>query len=341
MDKVDGGLSRKRWERRAEGGGDGGAVVSRKATGAIRRVPGKISRAVGGLSARYQQQPPQSSSPHDRNPYPSQISGDGQTGSSESNLHYVASPDSTIYVSIFDPINGPTFKPSPTKPIPRWMQMLPGQRSAHRNREPRPHSVLDTHFRPPSSTISVKTPPHTIPCPTPTTDAHPAPAPAASTSPAPRRQSLFRRRKSRDSPSSHYDIETAPTPFRGHSHVADEPLRRPLSRRPHDDSSSPCTDNAHAPAPHSSPPPAAHPEKRNSPPAFSTADVSEHRRTSPPLTDQIRAYLRRCTPPAQSTEFLSLYRPGAGAGAEEYGLSAAVPGRGRARVVDLSRPLDE
>ncbi|KAL5354781.1 hypothetical protein ACLOAV_000871 [Pseudogymnoascus australis] len=38
-----------------------------------------------------------------------------------------ASP-SPVYITITDPINGPSFKPSSTKPIPRWMRRLPNGR---------------------------------------------------------------------------------------------------------------------------------------------------------------------------------------------------------------------
>lgn len=34
------------------------------------------------------------------------------------------SDPTTIYVSLRNPLNEPSFKPSPTKPIPRWMQLL-------------------------------------------------------------------------------------------------------------------------------------------------------------------------------------------------------------------------
>ncbi|ELR06722.1 hypothetical protein GMDG_00339 [Pseudogymnoascus destructans 20631-21] len=33
-----------------------------------------------------------------------------------------------VYITITDPINGPSFQPSPTKPIPRWMRQLPNGR---------------------------------------------------------------------------------------------------------------------------------------------------------------------------------------------------------------------
>ena len=38
-----------------------------------------------------------------------------------------------IYVSIFDPVGEPAFKPSKTKPLPKWMQLLPN--NVHRQRE--------------------------------------------------------------------------------------------------------------------------------------------------------------------------------------------------------------
>lgn len=53
-------------------------------------------------------------------------------------------PLSPIYVDMHDPIGGSAFEGRPTKPIPRWMQYLP---SARRDQdEPRPASILDTHF---------------------------------------------------------------------------------------------------------------------------------------------------------------------------------------------------
>ncbi|KAI0602958.1 hypothetical protein F4775DRAFT_598136 [Biscogniauxia sp. FL1348] len=319
VDMADGGLSRKKWERERERErrADGSAVVSRKATGAIRRVPGKISRAVEGVSTRYQQPPPQSSPPRGRIPHQSHLTGDGtlsgQTGSNDSAVHCVVPLDSTIYVSLFDPTDGPSFKPSPTKPIPRWMRMLPGQRTQYRKRQPRPRSILDAHFRPSSSTMSVKSPPLIL-CPTTTvttTTTKPSVVPplvpastTRSTPPTPRRSPLshlrLRRRKSRESMSSHFsELETSPDPgtrplaalsassssFRGHSFVADEPLQRPLShvarRQNRDDDDA---DEATLP----------HPTAKGSHGAGAS---------SPP-----QAPSPQITPPAQSTEFLCLYR---------------------------------
>jgi hypothetical protein len=43
--------------------------------------------------------------------------------------------DSTIYVSMSNPLGEPAFKPSPTKPIPRWMQYLPEYRKTYHPEE--------------------------------------------------------------------------------------------------------------------------------------------------------------------------------------------------------------
>ncbi|KAI1640986.1 hypothetical protein F4809DRAFT_660580 [Biscogniauxia mediterranea] len=430
VDRVDGGLSRKRWER--ERRGDGSTVVNRKARGAIRRVPGKIPRAVEGLSTRYQQ-PPQSS-PHGRAPYESHVAGDGtlsgQAGSNESAVHCVVPLDSTIYVSIFDPVDAPAFKPSPTKPIPRWMQMLPGQRTQYRKRQPRPRSILDAHFRPASATMSVKTPPPpplTL-CPTTVTTTKPSKVPnlipASRTTPSPPpatpRRSPFllhldlrrrRRSKSRESMSSHSsELETAPAPetqphlaapFRGHSLVADEPLQRPHShshshvaaaaaaaRRQHHHqhhhregepeyadakgtrSHVEKEDKEEQQATATPLPPAATTtmtkgkrvqptnNRRGPPfpfpfpspsPSSSVTAAAPQQAASPRLARKHRH--RTTTPPAQSTEYLSLYRsrpppargwPRAAQGAGAWvsasaSASAAVPGRGRSRVVGGGR----
>lgn len=61
----------------------------------------------------------------------------------------IARPHSPIYVSIRNPMGGPSFKASATKPIPKWMQYLPSQRHpAQDQSEPRPASILDSHFSP-------------------------------------------------------------------------------------------------------------------------------------------------------------------------------------------------
>ncbi|KAH7162326.1 hypothetical protein B0J13DRAFT_517594 [Dactylonectria estremocensis] len=97
VDKVDGGLTRRRWEA--------------KEREKDRRGPGH------GHVGR----PPK---PHARES--SLRGGDGADGELASIGHAstncLISPDSTIWVNVFDPINGPSFKPSPLKPIPLFIQ---------------------------------------------------------------------------------------------------------------------------------------------------------------------------------------------------------------------------
>jgi hypothetical protein len=45
------------------------------------------------------------------------------------------------YVSVFDPVGEPAFKPSKTKPLPRWMNLLPN--NVRREREQRPKLSLE------------------------------------------------------------------------------------------------------------------------------------------------------------------------------------------------------
>lgn len=56
-------------------------------------------------------------------------------------------PHSPIYVSLHDPMGASSFKASPTKPIPKWMEYLSSQRHpTHDQPENRPASILDPHF---------------------------------------------------------------------------------------------------------------------------------------------------------------------------------------------------
>lgn len=43
--------------------------------------------------------------------------------------------DEQIYVSVFDPIGEPAFKPSKTKPLPKWMSLLPSNVERERKRQ--------------------------------------------------------------------------------------------------------------------------------------------------------------------------------------------------------------
>ena len=81
--------------------------------------------------------------------------GDGTSGESPDDL-FGWSPcpvplDSAIYVSASDPFGRAAFKPSPTKPIPKWMAMLPSHRPDLMAWDKRPASILDDHFARPAS----------------------------------------------------------------------------------------------------------------------------------------------------------------------------------------------
>ncbi|KAH8879120.1 hypothetical protein GQ53DRAFT_47334 [Thozetella sp. PMI_491] len=54
--------------------------------------------------------------------------------------------DSTIFVSMSDPFGQPAFKPSPTKAIPAWMQLMPTHTNERFRCDQRPPSLLDEHF---------------------------------------------------------------------------------------------------------------------------------------------------------------------------------------------------
>ncbi|KAK2009186.1 hypothetical protein LZ32DRAFT_631078 [Colletotrichum eremochloae] len=94
VERADGGLSRARWNA-----GEGRVGHLRRAPASIR----KLSRDSSSLRR----------------------AGDG---SHDSAREHLATPlvESTIYVSINDPIGQPAFRPSPTKPIPIWMQPFRG-----------------------------------------------------------------------------------------------------------------------------------------------------------------------------------------------------------------------
>ncbi|KAK3357743.1 hypothetical protein B0T25DRAFT_579767 [Lasiosphaeria hispida] len=119
VDKADGGLSRKRWEERERA-----AEKQRDANLRGRRnaLPG----------------------------YADGANSDCETPDfrEETDDFLTDSAESTVYVSILDPINKPSFKPSPTKPIPRWMQ--PYSTHAETNPEPEyndgPVSPLGRHL---------------------------------------------------------------------------------------------------------------------------------------------------------------------------------------------------
>lgn len=110
VEKFDGGLSRRRWETRQLG---------------PEPVPVPIVPIVPSSSSFRQ---------------PPALGYDYNDG-------YQPRPPSPIYVSIRDPIGQPTFRRSPTKPIPKWMQYLPSHRPDSRDcPQPRPASIFDPYL---------------------------------------------------------------------------------------------------------------------------------------------------------------------------------------------------
>ncbi|RGP67775.1 hypothetical protein FLONG3_8394 [Fusarium longipes] len=110
VEKVDGGLTRKRWETNNN---------ERNSESASARQP-PIYRIGDGLTGN-----------------------EGTGGNSYSNFRDTSK--SVIWVDIFDPINGPSFQPSPLKPIPLFMQ-----RPASPIHEPyRRVTAIDTHLQAP------------------------------------------------------------------------------------------------------------------------------------------------------------------------------------------------
>ncbi|KAI2463687.1 hypothetical protein F4781DRAFT_415796 [Annulohypoxylon bovei var. microspora] len=337
VDRVDGGLARKRWEKK-----DG--QVSRRAVGEIKRVPVGLKDIVQSPLAPGRSQWPTHGRTHGS--HVPRMPGDGaMSGSSESandGGECIVPLDSTIYISILDPIGEPAFKPSPTKPIPRWMQWLPSQRNRHRRNEPRPYSLLDEYFppNPVSSTGDSISKRRTI-CPTNPTQDSPYP-----TIPP-------RHRRTPQNLEFTNTAESTIKAIKGPSFVLDEPLMRPSSRMTHSTSNSSKSGKGDAfasPYPSDMPPPrnlSPYAPRKPSPlstheevPEPSDRDKSwkaRLHRSPSPLSEHVAAHLQRYirrTPPAQSKEFINLYRP-----LQPPNPGLAVPGRKLDKDVGDGRPL--
>ncbi|KAK7753496.1 hypothetical protein SLS62_004571 [Diatrype stigma] len=141
IDRSDAGLSRERWERMnpIKDPITGSAAISSSS----HHHPHSLHYSTQAYHspARFQSDGAQSgsSSSVDGNPNPEDVRGihddNGSSDGRDKNEDAAAPPPSnsdppppppptTIYVSMRDPVNGPAFKPSSAKPIPRWMQLL-------------------------------------------------------------------------------------------------------------------------------------------------------------------------------------------------------------------------
>lgn len=288
--------------------------------------------------------------------YSSRFTGDGTfSGSADSGDDggdCIVPLDSTIYVSIFDPLGESAFKPSPTKPIPRWMRWLPSQRGRGREREARHHSLLDEHLS--REAHSIHSPSNSramLYTYYPTSSAQSS---QRSKTP-PRRQKHYH--KPEDIGFSNLTNSTIKA-LKGPSFVSDEPLKRPSSRIVQSAPDSPRTATGELfitpPNPQESMPPRTHtayaprrlsplathksqPGSEANPPPRETAEPP---RSTSPLTDQVAAHIQRYvrrTPPAQSREFLNLYhthKP-----ASKCSPSIAISGRERTRQMGDGRQI--
>lgn len=122
IDRFDGGLSRRRWEE-----------VTRQSTG--------------------EDHTHGTSSSTDPNPQLEHQTGTFESSADSKEKHVCRSP-SPIYVSMHDPLAGPAFRRSETKPIPKWMRYRPSKRSEEWDCIERPSSILDSYFSPPDSSVA-------------------------------------------------------------------------------------------------------------------------------------------------------------------------------------------
>lgn len=122
IDRFDGGLSRRRWEARM------GQTTHDNCS--------HDTPSSSGIQSELENQTNTSDN------------------SAQSRGKHVPRTPSPIYVSMHDPVGGPAFQRSKTKPIPRWMQYLPGRRSDEKDSMERPSSVLDDYFSPHESSVA-------------------------------------------------------------------------------------------------------------------------------------------------------------------------------------------
>ncbi|KAJ3469321.1 hypothetical protein MRS44_003386 [Fusarium solani] len=181
VERVDGGLTRRRWEAK---GDEKNSAKQAPSTGETSQQAGR--------------------------------DGAGSEGNKASNMSVnLADPsESVIWVDIFDPINGPSFKPSPLKPIPLFMQRAPNHAVKLQSQQP---SALD---------IYLQTPPHLRKPASAPSSVYPPVSPAKSPELASKDASQLVASLSVASASR------SPTPSRKQAFtlVKEEPLKRPSSR---------------------------------------------------------------------------------------------------------------
>lgn len=260
------------------------------------------------------------------------VDGAGSEGSVGKEITCVVPLNSTIYVSILDPLGELAFKPRPTKPIPQWMQRVPRKRHSKPQNEQCSVSTLDEHHRDTTST-SAK-PPHTS---DPLTICLTRPRSPRLHTPPP----SLRHRRSRARDAFRNPVDTSQEriviPSHSPSFVTSETPKRPSSRLTEEvipggsSPNRPCRADYRAGSPSqalTSRPntPArktAHPARtaRTQQPTHQEAAErardrnntrsprSQHNRSSSPLAEAAMPRIVRKTPPTESDECLYLYKP--------------------------------
>ncbi|EFQ28505.1 hypothetical protein CGRA01v4_07307 [Colletotrichum graminicola] len=252
VERADGGLSRARWDA-----GEGRA-------GRLRRAPASI-RTLSRDSSSLRR------------------AGDG---SHDQAREYPATPpvESTIYVSINDPIGQPTFRPSPTKPIPIWMQPFP--RTAQLEEKWQRANIPRRHLAELAQTLATST------SETSKLESAASPGltkrPGTVVSPA----SPLRTPPGSSSVWTPHEIRRAP-PL---SWVSNEPLKRPssriASRLERLEKSGTTTSSGYV-----------------TPPETPSEQIRRYKTPPPQLRRITRRSVVRRTPPPQSSEYLELYNP--------------------------------
>ncbi|KAI8678830.1 hypothetical protein NCS55_00605500 [Fusarium keratoplasticum] len=250
VERVDGGLTRRRWEAKGD-----------EKNSAHQTPAGEASQKTGR-------------------------DGADSEGNKANNMSInLADPsESVIWVDIFDPINGPSFKPSPLKPIPLFMQRAPNHAVKLQSQQP---SALD---------IYLQTPPHLR---------KPASAPSSVYPPVSPAKSPELASKDASQLAASLPVAPAsrsPTPSRKQAFtlVKEEPLKRPSSRlasprrRSDINSSGYCT------------PPEYPDQVMRTPYPLPLSTI----RAASPLPSQLTSHMQRITHAApQSSEYLERYQP--------------------------------
>ncbi|KAM0562081.1 hypothetical protein ACHAPJ_002525 [Fusarium lateritium] len=212
---------------------------------------------------------------------------------------------SVIWVDIFDPINGPSFKPSPLKPIPLFMQRPP---SPIRETQ-RTLSTIDTYLQAPPTLRKPHSAPGSV-CPPDSTAKSTGsehhivrqPSPSLTVSAAPRspiRPRGHDTQKPLVSPqdyvgdNGHLDVRHK----QAVSWVKEEPLKRPSSRLAQSRRRSDANSSAYRT------PPEYPDQVLRTPYPLPLSTV----RAASPLPSQLTSHLQRTAP--QSSEYLDRYQP--------------------------------